>query len=215
MRPLLIPALALATLAGCTSIAELPALRDSGPLFPRGGEAESLDFENQPLGRPPSGFVGGEDQWLVADSPTAASGEHVLVRGGGEASALVLEAGQGAKELRAEVAVRVFVGAPGAGVGCSGGEESGYLVRLEPESRRVALYDRTGDELGLVGARPVELDKGKWVRLGIRCGDGEVTGYVEGEAIASQRTTEVPSALKLFADAEVTAQFDDVRFSVN
>jgi hypothetical protein len=108
-------------LGGCSSIT---ALRDSGPLFPANGE-ESLDFENQPIGRPPAGFFGGAEQWLVADSPSAASGEHVLVHDGGETSTITLGAGQGAKEIRAEVAVRVFVGAPGAGVACGGEGENG------------------------------------------------------------------------------------------
>lgn len=212
MHPLLIGLAATALLCGCSS---LTALRESGPLFPGGGESESLDFENHPIGRPPAGFLGGGEEWLIVDSPTAASGEQVLVRAGGEASAIALEAGQGAKEVRVEAAVRVFVGSPGAGVACGGEGEDGYLVRIEPEARRAALYDRQGEDLGLVGERPLEVGKGKWVRVGIRCGDGRVTGYVDGEPIASQRTAVAPSSLELHADAEVTAQFDDVRFRVN
>ena len=210
MRPLLIALAGAAMLGGCSSIT---ALRDSGPLFPANGE-ESLDFENQTIGRPPAGFVGGAEQWLVAESPSAASGEQVLVHDGGETSRITLEAGEGGKEIRAEVAVRVFVGAPGAGVACGEGE-NGYLVRFEPEARRAALYDRSGVELGLVAERPVEVRKGKWIRLGIRCGDGRVTGYVDGEPIASHRTDVALSSLELHADAEVTAPFDDVRFRVN
>jgi len=196
-------------LAGC---ATLTAARISGPLFSDASGGERLDFENQPLGRAPSGFERGVKHWSVADSPTAASGEHVLVHTGGDASVLKVEGGKGAKELRAEAAVRVFVGKPGAGVACTDEGRGGYLLRVEPEAKRVALYDRSGEEFALVGERPVEAEKGKWVRIGIRCGRGQVVGYLDGEVMASRRTDEAPEAIALHADAEVTAQFDDVRY---
>lgn len=196
-------------LAGCTTLA---ASRISGPLFSESSGGERLDFENQPLGRAPSGFVSGPTNWSVADSPTAASGEQVLVHTGEEASAIQVEGGRGAKELRAEAAVRVFVGKAGAGVACAAEDESGYLVRFEPEAKRVALYDRSGEDFALVGERALDASKGKWVRLGIRCGRGQVVGYLDGEVMASRRTEEAPSAIELHADAAVTAQFDDLRY---
>lgn len=209
MRRRLIACWIALPLAGCTALA---AARVSGPLFSDASAGERLDFENQSLGRAPTGFASDAKQWAVADSPTAASGEHVLVHTGSEASAITVEAARGAKEVRAEAAVRVFVGKPGAGVGCDGDEQSGYLLRLEPEAKRVALYDRSGDDFALVGERPVDTAKGSWVKLGIRCGRGQVVAYLDGQAMASRSTDELPSAIALHADAEVTAQFDDVRY---
>lgn len=214
MRSALIGALATALVSGFSGCGLLAVLGDSGPLFAADGEGEGFDFENQSIGRVPAGFVGAADHWHVADSPTAASGEQVLVYGGGEESSLEIEAGRSAKALRAEVSVRVFVGEPGAGVACGGGGENAHLVRVEPAAGRVAFYDR-GESLVLVAEHPLAEAKGDWVRIGIRCTEGQVAAYVAGKRIGSRRVAAEPYSLRLHADAEVTAQFDDVRFRVN
>jgi hypothetical protein len=192
------------------SCATLESRRSSAPLFPGAAVGDRLDFETQPLGRSPEGFSGDTTEFAVADSPSAASGELVVVHRGGKAASLTLQKGEGGKELRGEAAVRVMIGEPGAGVACEAPDGSGYLVRVEPEAKRVALYERSADDLKLVAENPSSAGKGSWVRLGIRCGGGQVTSYLDGVQVATKRAEVEPSILALHVDADVTAHFDDV-----
>jgi hypothetical protein len=203
----LIVALATAALAGCATVA--PRTK-SAPLFSDAMVGNRLDFETQTLGRAPDGFAGDTAEFAVADSPSAASGELVVVHRGGKAASLTLPPKDGGTAVRGEAAVRVLVGEPGAGVGCEAADGSGYLVRVEPEAKRVALYERTAGDLKLIGESPSTVGKGTWVRLGIQCGRGQVTSYRDGAEIAGKRAEVEPSTLALHADADVTAQFDDV-----
>ena len=203
----LIVLLAAVALASCTSIEKR---RSSAPLFSDAAVGDRLDFETQTLGRSPEGFAGDTTEFAVADSPSAASGELVVVHRGGKAASLTLQKGEGGTELRGEAAVRVMIGEPGAGVACESPDGSGYLVRVEPEAKRIALYERSVDDLKLVAESPSSVGKGSWVRLGIRCGGGQVTSYLDGVQVASKRAEVEPSNLALHADADVTAHFDDV-----
>ena len=207
-------AFAALSLAGCAGI---ETRRSSAPLFPESAARERLDFETQTLGRAPSGFAGDTTEFAVADSPNAASGELVVVHRGGKAASLTLQPGipegeAANKEFRGEAAVRVMLGEPGAGVACEGPEGSGYLVRVEPEAKRVALYERSVGDLKLVAESPATVTKGSWVRLGIRCGRGQVTSYLDGKPIATKKADVELGVLALHADADVTAHFDDVLF---
>ena len=208
-------AFAALSLAGCAGI---ETRRSSAPLFPESSARDRLDFETQTLGRAPTGFAGDTAEFVVADSPNAASGELVVVHRGGKAGSLTLQPGSAAeggnsgKEFRGEAAVRVMIGEPGAGVACESPDGSGYLVRIEPEAKRVALYERSVGDLKLVAESPATVTKVSWVRLGIRCGRGQVTAYLDGTPIATKKADVELSVLALHADADVTAHFDDVLF---
>ena len=209
MRFALSVLLAVLTLAGCASVS---SPRKAAPLFADQSAGDKFDFESQTLGRAPTGFNGDTAEFAVADSPSAASGELVVVHRGGKAASLTLQPAKAGQEVRGEAAVRVMVGDPGAGVGCDASDGSGYLVRVEPGAKRVALYERSAGDLKLVGESASLVVKGSWARLGIRCGRGQVTSYVDGAPVASKSAEGVaPSTLALHADADVTAQFDDVQ----
>ncbi|MGH7802722.1 MAG: hypothetical protein ACREQJ_00110, partial [Candidatus Binatia bacterium] len=187
-RSLTIVAVTL-SLAAC---ANLEARRSSAPLFSDAVARDRLDFETHMVGRAPNGFAGDTTEFAVADSPNAASGELVVVHRGGKAASLTLQpqnAAEGAganKELRGEAAVRVMIGEPGAGVACEASDGSGYLVRVEPDAKRVALYERSVGDLKLVAESPSTVGKGSWARLGIRCGRGQVTAYLDGAPLVSK-----------------------------
>ena len=205
-----LPVLVLAGVASCAKLAPIASVPT---LFPDKASVAQFDFERDSLSQPPDGFETRHGHWSVADSPTSLSGTQVLVRGGEEAAMIAVKASEQASAAAGEVGVRVFLGASGAGVGCSGadGAES-YVVKLEPTAGRVALYRKTGDSLAVAAQTPLPLPKGEWARLGIRCEGSRVTGYVDGKPLLRDRSTAGSFELGLFADPGVTAQFDDLKY---
>ncbi len=202
---------AIAVVCGCGFVSSL------GPmpvLFPTSAGVESVDFEQDSLNQTPDGFDVKLGRWVIADSPTAASGNQVLVCGGSGAASLAVKNAEAADTAGGEVAVRVFLGAPGAGLACNGAEGggTGYFLRLEPASGRIALYRKNGEALTLVGQTPLATPKGEWARIGIRCEDDRVIGYVDGKPKISEGAGLSTFDLALWADPGVTAQFDDLRY---
>jgi hypothetical protein len=174
---------------------------------------KKVDFENDALAESPEGFETRLGRWSVADSPTAASGVQVLVRGGEGAGELILKDAEGVTAAGGEVAVRVFLGTPGAGIWCDGDRgQAGYLLKLEPDARRVALYRTSADSMTAVDQVAVAAPKGEWRRLGILCQSDRVIGYLDGEPAVRNQGPMPPFDLALYADPGVTAQFDDFKY---
>jgi hypothetical protein len=205
----------LLALAASSSCAVISATGLPPSLFPAEDNVKNIDFENGALHASPEGFEARLGQWFVADSPTAASGTQVLVRGGGGAGELVLKDATGATAAGGEVAVRVFLGAPGAGLWCDADRgQGGYLLKLEPDSRRIALYRTSTGSMTAVDQADADVPKGEWRRLGIRCQSDGVIGYLDGQPLVKNQGPMPPFDLALYADPGVTAQFDDFKYWV-
>jgi len=204
--------LALGLLPSC---ATLSTLAPPPSLFPDRSDVEQFDFERHSLGQPPEGFEAPRGHWAVVDSPTAASGNQVLVRGGQAASRLALKRSEPARAGAAEVALRILLGSSGAGLVCDGGEGgSSFLLKAENHASRVALYGGKNGTLTMVGQAPVANPKGEWLRIGLRCDDAQVIGYVGGKPILRSRSDLGAFNFALVSDAGVTAQFDDFEYWV-
>jgi hypothetical protein len=205
--------LAVAAASSCASL--VSSVESDPPLFSGSGNVQRVDFEDRALHKPPEGFETRLGSWSVADSPTAVSGTQVLVRGGEGAAELIPKDAQGVVAAGGEVAVRVFLGTPGAGLECDADQgKAGYLLKLEPDARRVALYRKSADSLTAVDEATVSAPKGEWTRLGIVCQDGRVIGYLDGKPAVKDRGPVPPFDLAIYADPGVTAQFDDLKYWV-
>jgi hypothetical protein len=204
--------LALGLLPSCATLA---TLAPPPSLFPERSEVERFDFEQDSLGQPPEGFEATQGQWAVADSPAAASGNQVLVRGGQTASRLALKRSESGRAGAAEVTLRILLGSSGAGLACDGGEGgSSFLLKVEDHASRVALYGGKNGTLAMVGQAPVANPKGEWLRIGLRCDDAQVIGYVGGKPILRSRSDLGAFNLALVSDAGLTVQFDDFKYWV-
>jgi hypothetical protein len=202
--------LALVAVGSC---AVVPSEVKTPLLFPAGDDVKKIDFEHGALNASPEGFETRLGRWSVADSPTAASGAQVLVRDGKSAGELILKDAEGVTAAGGEVAVRVFLGAPGAGIWCDADRgKAGYLLKLEPDARRIALYQTSADSMTAVGQVAVDVPKGEWSRLGLLCERDRVIGYVDGKPAVENRGSMPPFDLALYADPGVTAQFDDFEY---
>lgn len=200
--------IALAATSACGVVSSL------GPapsLFPAAAGVVRVDFEQDALSQPPHGFAANLGHWAVVDSPTAASGNQVVVCDGSGASSLAVQNAQAVHAAVGEVAVRIFLGAPGAGLACNGADD-GYFLKVEPAAARVGLYRRSGETLTLVGQAPLGTPKGEWARIGLRCEDDRVIGYVDGKPKISERAALSAFDLALWGDPGVTAQFDDLKY---
>jgi hypothetical protein len=203
--------LALAAASSCASL--VSSVEGDPPLFSGSGNVQKVDFEDRALHEPPEGFETRLGRWSVADSPTAASGTQVLVRGGEGAAELVPKDAEGVASAGGEVAVRVFLGAPGAGIWCDADQgKAGYLLKLEPDARRIALYRKSADSMTTVDQAAVSAAKGEWTRLGLLCQNDRVIGYLDGKPTVRNRGPVPPFDLALYADPGVTAQFDDFKY---
>jgi hypothetical protein len=202
--------LVLATLAGCAWLAPTP------PLFPPSQNVAQLDFEDAPLNEVPPGLKPlAPGRWAVADSPQAVSGSQVLVWRGDEPSFLSVGEAPRANRIGAEVAVRVLLGPAGGGIACEDGGKGGVVLKAEPAKRRIALYRQEASGLVLLRAETAPIEKGKWVRLGLRCEPQRAIGYLDGKPVVRARVELAGGArLALYADPGVTAQFDDLRYSL-
>lgn len=182
-------------------------------MFSGSGNVQRIDFEDGALHEPPEGFETRLGRWSVADSPTAASGTQVLVRGGDGAAVLVLKDASGVAAAAGEVAIRVFLGTSGAGIWCDADQgNAGYLLKLEPDAQRIALYRKSGDSMTAVDQATVSAPKGEWTRLGILCENDRVIGYLDGKPAVMNRGPMSAFDLALYADPGVTAQFDDFKY---
>lgn len=207
------PILGLAAALCCASCALLSSLQGAPALFGDNVAVEKFDFEQDPLHKPPQGFEARAGQWSVADSPTAASGTQVVVSSGEAPARLVVKKAERAQEARVEVFVRVFLGTSGAGIACEGVDQGlAYILKLEPSTQRVVLYKRAADSISAVATAPAPIAKGEWARLGLRCESRRVIGYLDGKPVARDRASLGPIDLTLYSDADVTAQFDDVKY---
>lgn len=204
-----IPATALWLASGC---AMLSVVGPAPQLYSGAGVAK-VDFESDALSQPPEGFDARLGQWRVVDSPTATSGTQVVVRGGESAASLALKNAVAVRSAAGEVSVRIFLGAKGAGLECGARQGgSGYLLKLEPDTRRIALYRKTGEAQLLVGQAAIDTPKGAWLRIGLRCDNRQVTAYVDGKPKLRDRSGVGTFDLGLCADPGVTAQFDDLAY---
>jgi hypothetical protein len=198
-------------LSACSRIASIAG---APSLFANQGAVQKFDFEQDTLHELPDGFDAPLGRWAVADSPNAASGTQVLVRGGDNAAVLAVKEAGGASSASGEVAVRVFLGSSGAGFSCARGAEPGHLLKIEPSLGRIGLYRKSADAPTLVDQAKISVTKGEWVHLGIRCDKDRVIGYLDGKPIVRDRATVPGFDLALYADPGVTAQFDDLAYSV-
>ena len=205
-------ALLALTLAATSSCALVSSIRGAPPLFAGGPSVQQFDFEEGALHAPPEGFEARLGHWAIADSPTAASGNQVLVRDGDGAAMLVVKDAEGVSAAAGEVSVRVFLGASGAGISCDAGQKVGYSLKLEPEAARIALYRRTADVTTLVDHVSTSVPKGEWARIGIRCDSDRVVGYLDGKPVVKARGSIAEFDLALYADPGVAVQFDDLKF---
>jgi hypothetical protein len=205
----LLAALAAGPLAACSFVGA------NTPLFPGKATVQRFDFEHDTLHQAPDGFDARLGQWSVAESPTATSGTQVLVNGGDSPAVLVVKDAAGVTGAAGEVEVRVFLGSSGAGLSCSGsGNGPGHLLKIEPNAARMALYRKTDDSMKVVDETPAPIPKGEWARLGIRCEADRVVGYLDGKPLVRDRSVVGAIDLALYADAGVTAQFDDLTYWV-
>ena len=203
-------ALALAASSSCALVS---SVEGNPPLFSGRDNVQKVDFEDGRLHEPPEGFETRLGRWSVADSPTAVSGAQVLVRGGEGAAELVLKDAEGVAAAGGEVAVRVFLGTPGAGIWCNADRgKAGYLLKVEPDARRIALYRTSVDSMTAVDQATVSAPKGEWTRLGILCESDRVIGYIDGKPTVKNRGPMPPFDLALYGDPGVTAQFDDLKY---
>jgi hypothetical protein len=203
--------LALAAAGSCASL--VSSVEGDPPLFPGSGDVQKVDFEDRALNEPPEGFETRIGRWSVADSPTAVSGTQVLVRGGEGAAELVPKDAEGVVSAGSEVSVRIFLGAPGAGIWCDADRgKAGYLLKLEPDARRIALYRKSADSMTNVDQAAISASKGEWTRLGLLCQSDRVIGYLDGKPAVKDRGAVPPFDLALYADPGVTAQFDDFKY---
>ncbi len=209
MRNILPSLAALAVLnASCST---LSTLGSPPALFGNAADSQKFDFESDKPSQPPTGFESRLGHWSVADSPTAVSGHQVLVRHGDSAGVLEVKSTEGSQRIHGEVAVRIFLGSSGAGIGCEGGGAGGYFWKLEPNQGRVVLYREAEDSLREVARQAVPVAKGSWTRLGILCEPDRVVGYLDGKPVASERASLGAMDLTLSTDPGVTAQFDELR----
>jgi hypothetical protein len=200
-------------LVAASSCAAVPSVGGNPPLFSASGNVQKIDFEDGALHEPPEGFETRLGRWSVADSPTAASGTQVVVRGGDGTAVLVLKDAAGVAAAAGEVAIRVFLGASGAGIWCDADQgNAGYLLKLEPDAHRIALYRKAGDAMTAVDQATVSAPKGEWTRLGILCENGRVIGYLDGKPEVMNRGPMSAFDLALYADPGVTVQFDDFTY---
>ena len=117
-----------------------------------------------------------------------------------------------AENLITLIAVRVFLGS-GAGLSCDDTSDAvAQILKLEPSERRIALYRKTGDSMKLVDEAPVDVAKGDWVRIGIRCESHRTIGYVDDKSVVRIGEGVGTFDLVLIVDAGVTAQFDDLAY---
>jgi len=194
------------------SCTELSSVSGAPALFATGDGVRRFDFEHDTLHEPPQGFEPRLGRWAVADSPTAFSGAQVLVGSGDDAGVLAVKEARGATAAAGEVAVRVFLGS-GAGLSCDDTSDAvAQILKLEPSERRIALYRKTGDSMKLVDEAPVDVAKGDWVRIGIRCESHRTIGYVDDKSVVRIAEGVGPFDLVLIVDAGVTAQFDDLAY---
>ena len=192
----------------------LPWTVSMPPLFAAGESIQEVDFESNAISRTPSEFEASSEGWAVANSPTAVSGFQVLVRDGAAPSDLKVAGTSGSRRVEGEVGVRVLLGSAGAGIACATGEAESYLVILEPEAERVALYRRTGETRTLVTSHPISEKKGSWSRVGIQCDPSRVVGYWGGKRVMQTRATiGAAVTLALRAEGGVVAQFDDLKYA--
>jgi len=207
-RTRVVDVLCLLPLVACALVGGSP------PIFPASEQVSRFDFESDTLNQPPRGLgPGNSGRWAVADSPTAVSGRQVLVRRGDDSGLLAIETPEHAERVGGEVSIRVLLGRSGAGIGCEGSDGAAYVLEAEPEERRVALYRRASEGRELVASHEVEVIKGKWVRLGIRCEPELVVGYLNGKAVLRESGSLEGARLGLFSNAGVTAQFDDLTYA--
>ena len=207
--PIVFLAVALCS-SSCTLVS---SLRGGPALFGGNVAVEALDFEQDPLHKPPEGFEPRGGRWSVADSPTAASGAQVVVESGDAAASLAVKKAEHSQAAAGEVAVRVLLGASGAGIGCEDENQgSGYVVKLEPSAQRIVLYRRAQDSMTPVATASAPIPKGEWVRLGIRCENKRVIGYLDGKPAVSDRASLGAVNLTLYSDPNVAAQFDDLKY---
>lgn len=199
-------------LGGCSL---LTSLTSAPALFSGAQTVEQVDFEESAPGRVPPALDARPGDWAVADSPTARSGNQVLVRRGARVTDAVVKASEGAREVAGEVALRVLVGSSGAGIGCRGVDKGAWIVQLDPAAEKVELCRRSADALSVVDSASASLAKGEWTSVGIACRRGEVIAYLKGKPVI-RRSAPLGSAIELllYADAGVVAQFDDLRYSV-
>jgi hypothetical protein len=198
--------LGLSLAVGC---AALPNAARTGALFSRRVEPVAYDFEDVSPGRLPVGFERISGLWAVASSPTARSGDQLLAIESERPAMLGVDAAS-RSDMRAEVAVRVQLGSSGAGIACNGGD-GGYIVSVEPESKRVALYSGDGSSPTLLESHEAAVQKGVWTRVGIVCQKDLVTAYLDGRPVATHSASAAPDVLALYAADGVIAQFDDLR----
>jgi len=197
-------------IAGCAM------LGTASPLFPTRASVQRFDFERDTLHQPPEGFDAHGGQWSVVDSPTATSGTQVLVRGDDSAGLLAVKEAEGVTAAGGEVQVRVFLGSSGAGLSCSSSKNGGgHVLKLEANATRVALYREADGSMKMVDEYPAPVPKGEWARIGIRCDSDRVIGYLDGKPVVRDRSTTSAFDLALYADAGVTAQFDDLSYWAN
>lgn len=189
--------------SGCATL--LPV----DPPLPTGVKVSGFDFEATVLNGLPPGLRPELGRWAVANSPSAVSGTQIVVHEGDDDSQLSVEAAAGARRVGAEVSVRVLLGPSGAGLACEAGER--YSVKAEPEASRIGLYE--GSTLLQEGSLAAQ--KGEWVRLGIVCDENGVIGFVDGKSVVRGRRKLAAVSLGLYADAGVTVQFDDLRFTAD
>ncbi len=195
------------------SCGAVPSVGVAPALFAANVGVHRFDFEHDTLHEPPQGFEPRLGRWAVADSPTAFSGAQVLVGAGGDAGMLAVKDAEGVSSAAGEVAVRVFLGSSGAGLACDAtSQAAAQILKLEPDERRIALYQKTGDSMKLVDQAPVIAPKGEWVRIGIRCESDRTVGYVDEKSVVNVGEGVGAFDVALVADAGVTAQFDDFAY---
>ncbi|MGH7818913.1 MAG: hypothetical protein ACREQ9_03995 [Candidatus Binatia bacterium] len=190
----------------------LTSILPSPALFGGNVTVEGTNFDRDTLNQTPAGFETRTGQWAVAESPTAASGEQVVVKSGEASARLAVKSTVRSQAVGGEVSVRVFIGETGAGLACEGAEQApGYVLKLEPHNERLALYRELQDSTPVATAS-VPIAKGEWRRVGLRCENRRVIGYLDGKPVVRDRASLGPVDLTLYGDPAVTAQFDDLKY---
>ena len=197
----------------CGACATLPSISTTPVLFSDAASTERFDFEQNAISQSPDGFEARSGHWAVVDSPSAVSGTQVLVPTGDGEARLAVKGAEAVRDAAAEVSVRVLVGSSGAGLECAApGGGSGYVLKAEPSTARIALYRTTATGLTMLAEHALSTPKGEWVRLGMRCDASRVVAYVDGKPVLKDGSDLGAFELALCVDGGVVAQFDDFRY---
>ena len=210
-------ALAALLAAGCAAV---PTASRETPIA-----AESIPFDAQDLGKPPSGFTtaltggGGPVSWVVRGQPGAPGGRPVLVQESAEDTSYrfplcILE-----KTVARDVAVEVKYKAISGKVDQAGGivlryqPENYYIARANALEDNVDLFKVVRGKRSLVEEVPVKVTAGAWHTLRFEARGPRLKVLFDGRTVIEKEDTTFPGQGKvgLWTKADSVSAFTDFK----